>query len=107
MGTNVLSPVKKTCIALIAITLITNTFAADKKQTGKVKQLSGISIVGDKETPKSLYIVPWHNAELEQYTRLTSSIMNSDMQPVDRDSLLKELELFELGKSVDFNSTPR
>ena len=43
------------CLALAQVAL-----AADEE----VKELSGISIVGNKEAPKSLYIVPWKNSEV-------------------------------------------
>lgn len=99
-----LSPVIR-IITAIAIAGTTNTIAADNKHKGNIKQLSGISIVGDKEAPKTLYIVPWHNSELEQNTRLSSSVMDKDMQPVDRDSFRKELELYEIGKSGSYNIT--
>lgn len=91
----------------VVITIVTtNSISADSRQIDKIKQLSGISIVGDKEAPKSLYIVPWHNAEIEQNTKLSSSLMDNDLQPVDRDSFLRELELYELGKSGSNNITP-
>ena len=31
---------------------------------GEAKELSGISIIGNKEAPKSLYIVPWKDSQV-------------------------------------------
>lgn len=93
-------------ITVIVTIVATNSISADSRQTDNIKQLSGISIVGDKEAPKSLYIVPWHNTELEQNTKLSSTLMDNNLQPVDRDSFLWELELYELGKSGSYNLTP-
>lgn len=42
-------------VTLALIALSTNLFAADDKPI----TLQGISITGDKELPKVLYIVPW------------------------------------------------
>ena len=39
---------------------------------GDAKELSGISIVGNKEAPKSLFIVPWKGTELGIETGLAS-----------------------------------
>ena len=94
-------------ITLAATVAATNASGVDNKQTDNIKQLSGISIVGDKEAPKSLYIVPWHNAEIEHDTSLSSSLMDNNMQPVDRKSFLRELELYELDKAARYKIAPK
>ena len=78
---------------------------ADRDQDD-IKELSGISIRGDKEAPKSLYIVPWHNAELEQSTSLSSNLDGKDVRAVDRESFRQQLQLQELGKSGWYRLTP-
>ena len=78
---------------------------ADRDQDD-IKELSGISIRGDKEAPKSLYIVPWHNAELEQSTNLSSNLDGKDVRAVDRESFRQQLQLQELGKSGWYRLTP-
>lgn len=62
----------------------------------EVKSLSGISIIGNKDAPKSLYIVPWRSAELGMETDLNSSLLNEGVQPVDRDVFLRELNFYEI-----------
>lgn len=62
----------------------------------EVKQLSGISIIGNKEAPKSLYIVPWKNSEVGVRSTLTSGLMDESMKPVDKEVFMRELNFFEL-----------
>jgi len=61
------------------------------------KVVSGMSIVGNNETPKSLVIVPWKSSEIGQETKLNSSLMNDSMTPVDKAVFMRELEFYKLG----------
>lgn len=76
----------------------TAAMAADKVKSGNVEEklVSGMSIVGNNETPKSLVIVPWKNSEIGQQTRLKSSLLNEGMDPVDRSVFMRELEFYKL-----------
>lgn len=70
---------------------------AEKKNTDtEVKELSGISIIGNKEAPKSLYIVPWQNSEVGVATSLNSGLLDDSMRPVDKDVFMRELDFYEL-----------
>ena len=79
-----------------------NVFAEEKKTDTEVKELSGISIIGNKEAPKSLYIVPWQNSEVGVATSLNSGLLDDSMRPVDKEVFLRELDFYELshGKNV-------
>jgi len=57
---------------LVWLLLQTVAIAGDNKVDSEVKELSGISIIGNKEAPKSLYIVPWQNSEVGVATSLNS-----------------------------------
>ena len=81
------------------VTLASSAAAVADEPEGGIKQLKGISIVGDKEAPKSLYIVPWHKAEYQQNTSLATRLIDSDMQVLDKASLQHQLQLYELSKS--------
>jgi hypothetical protein len=61
-----------------------------------VKELSGISIIGNKEAPKSLYIVPWKNSEVGVETSLTSGLLDESSRLIDKEVFLRELEFYEL-----------
>lgn len=73
---------------------------ADNKKTvkkdNKVKELSGISIIGNKEAPKSLYIVPWKNSEVGVRSSLTSGLLDESMRPVDKEVFMRELDFYQL-----------
>lgn len=67
--------------------------------TGEVVEMSGISIIGNRELPKTLFIVPWKNSEVGVDTDLTNSL-NEGMQPVDRDVFLRELEYYNSSRDL-------
>jgi hypothetical protein len=59
------------------------------------KVLSGMSIVGNDEAPKSLVIVPWKSSELGN-TLDASRALDDGRRPVDRDVFLRELTYYEI-----------
>ncbi len=61
-----------------------------------VKELSGISIIGNKEAPKSLYIVPWKNSQVGVETSLTSGLLDDSNKLIDKEVFMRELEFYEL-----------
>jgi len=69
---------------------------AEKKVDSQVKELSGISIIGNKEAPKSLYIVPWKSSEVGVESGLDSSLLDPGLQPLDKEVFMRELEFYEL-----------
>lgn len=80
-----------------SLCLPTAVIAEEKKKVDtEVKELSGISIIGNKEAPKSLYIVPWQNSEVGVETSLSSGLLDDSMAPLDKDVFLRELEFYQL-----------
>lgn len=65
------------------------------KSKNKIKQLSGISIIGNKEAPKSLYIVPWKNSQVGVRSSLSSGLLDESMRPIDKDVFIRELEFYK------------
>ena len=63
----------------------------DKEQDAK--EMSGMSIVGNDEAPKSLYIVPWKSSEIGIETSLDRLLDESDV-PVDRDVFKRQLDFY-------------
>jgi len=59
----------------------------------ETKELSGMSIVGNDEAPKSLYIVPWKSSEVGVETSL-SMMLNEDDVPVDVDVFSRQIEFY-------------
>jgi hypothetical protein len=66
------------------------------KPEPEAKELSGISIVGNKEAPKSLFIVPWKSSELGVETSLSSRLLNEKLQAVDKDVFERELDFYSV-----------
>ncbi len=63
------------------------------------KMVSGMSIMGNDDAPKSLYIVPWKSSEIGSETKLNSNLLNEDMVPVDRDVFKRELDFYEISSA--------
>jgi hypothetical protein len=89
-----LSGIMKTQPLICTLLLLSSTcFAADE-----VKELSGISIIGNKETPKSLYIVPWKNSEVGVETSLSSGLLDESSKLVDKEVFMRELDFYDLSQ---------
>ncbi|MFL6621545.1 MAG: hypothetical protein ACJ8KA_09500 [Sulfurifustis sp.] len=72
--------------------------ASGKSKAPEAKELSGMSIVGNNETPKALYIVPWKGSEIGDGADVTSGLLNDAMAPVDREVFLRELQYYEISQ---------
>lgn len=57
--------------------------------------LSGLSIVGNDESPKELVIVPWKSSQLADAPGI-SRLLDDSTQPVDKDVFLRELAFYGL-----------
>jgi hypothetical protein len=60
------------------------------------KELSGMSVLGNNEAPKALYIVPWKSSEIGVASDLRSGLLNDAMVPVDKEVFMRELEFYEI-----------
>jgi hypothetical protein len=59
------------------------------------KLISGMSIVGNDEAPKSLVIVPWKSAAFGD-TLDISRILDDGPRPVDREVFMRRLSYYEI-----------
>lgn len=75
--------------------------AADKTKTD-AKEMSGISILGNQEAPKSLVIVPWKSSEIGAGIGL-SNALNDRAAPVDKDVFGRQLHYYELRSGTAHN----
>ena len=65
-------------------------------QTEKdAKVISGMSILGNQEAPKSLVIVPWKSSEIGNSMDI-STMLDDSRQPVDREVFLRALRYYEI-----------
>ncbi len=59
------------------------------------KELSGMSVIGNDEAPKALYIVPWKSSEMGIETSM-NMMLNENATPVDRDVFMRQLDFYEV-----------
>jgi len=82
------------CCFIAICSALSVSFPVFAAEDGEVKTLSGISVVGNKEAPKALFLVPWKNSEIGVETSL-SGLLDESMTPIDKDVFLRELEFYE------------
>jgi hypothetical protein len=87
------------CLSIVLFSAVT-TMAQDagavhKDNQSEAKELSGMSIVGNDEAPKSLYIVPWKSSEIGVETSM-DMMLNEGDAPVDRDVFRRQLEFYQV-----------
>jgi len=68
---------------------------SETDKPSEAKELSGMSIVGNEEAPKALYIVPWKSSEIGAETSLDMMLNEGDI-PVDRDVFKRQLEYYRV-----------
>ena len=85
------------CLVLFPVVLAAAEDANSDGQSN-AKELSGMSIVGNDEAPKSLYIVPWKSSEIGAETSLDTMLNEGDV-PVDRDVFKRQLEFYKVSTS--------
>lgn len=69
--------------------------ATETNDRSQPKTLSGMSILGNEEAPKSLVIVPWKSSEIGEDISLTDTLDDRAL-PVDKDVFLRELRFYEI-----------
>ncbi len=85
------------CVVLAAVLCALPVVAMAQDGAGtEAKELSGMSILGNDETAKALYIVPWKSSEIGTEADLRSGLLNDAMVPVDKEVFMRELEFYEL-----------
>src|SRR5210317_79336 len=78
-----------------AMVLAQDVKDVNKDKQSQAKELSGMSIVGNDEAPKSLYIVPWKSSEIGVESSLDMMLNENDV-PVDRDVFKRQLEFYQV-----------
>ena len=85
------------CLVLFPAVLVGAEDVNSDKQS-EAKELSGMSIVGNDEAPKSLYIVPWKSSEVGVEPSL-DTMLNEGDAPVDRDVFKRQLDFYKVSSS--------
>ena len=71
-----------------------NAGQAAGKPAGDVT-MSGMSILGNDEAPKSLVLVPWKSSQLGDMPAL-SRLPDDSIKPVDKDVFARELSYYQI-----------
>jgi hypothetical protein len=71
------------------------TNESEEKVPEGPKTMSGMSILGNEETPKALVIIPWKSSELGNDLSL-SNTLDDRAQPVDKEVFLRELSYYQI-----------
>jgi hypothetical protein len=80
------------CISLLFATASAHAEAPAAKGD---KLISGMSIVGNDEAPKSLVIVPWKSSALGGVLEFSKGLADG-RQAVDKDVFLRELSYYQI-----------
>jgi len=86
--------VRATLYCLVVL-LVAGVAAGEDPADQDDKLLSGMSIVGNDEAPKSLVIVPWKSSELGD-TLDVSRGLDDGRQPVDREVFKRQLDYYQI-----------
>lgn len=82
--------------ALAAAALLAASAPGAAAQGEDDRDLQGMSVIGNRELPKTLYIVPWQSAELGEGTPTPSSGMFSQgLAPLDPEVFRRELDYYD------------
>ena len=83
-------------LSVLLILLVSTSALADESTAAEEEKLvSGMSIVGNDEAPKSLVIVPWKSSDLGD-TLDVSKMMDDGRRAVDREVFLRALDYYSI-----------
>lgn len=68
---------------------------AESPEGETTKTMSGMSILGNEEAPKSLVIIPWKSSEIGADPGL-SDTLDDRAKPVDKEVFLRELKFYQI-----------
>jgi hypothetical protein len=90
---------KSTLLMLSLAIASSSALAKDTPESNEDKLVSGMSIVGNDEAPKSLVIVPWKSSDLGE-TLNVSKRMDDGRGPVDREVFVRALDYYEIRRGA-------
>lgn len=67
--------------------------------------MEGISIIGNKELPNVLYIVPWKTPGLPEISEpALSTLINQSLMPIDRQAVLRKEQYYNALKEYEIKN---
>ena len=80
--------------ALVLFSTIQSVLADERKE------LEGISIIGNRELPNILYIVPWKSPGRPDMIDIPlTTLINQSLEPIDRLTVIREEQYYNALKS--------
>ena len=83
---------------LLSLAAVALAGEVKEEEGSDAREMSGMSIVGNDEAPKSLYIVPWKSSDVGVQTRLDPMLSEDDV-PVDREVFKRRIEFYQISTS--------
>jgi len=80
--------------------------ATTATQPGGDVKMSGMSILGNEDSPKSLVLVPWKSSQLGDMPSV-SRLLDSSTQPVDKEVFMRELSYYEFRTGTEATGLPK
>lgn len=66
------------------------------------RQLQGMDVIGNRELPKALYIVPWQSSELgESVPSPSSGLFSEGLGPLDPEVFRRELQYHQAMQAAE------
>ena len=83
-------------IILIIITLLSSAIIAEEKdkKSSKSSQILGMSVTGNKESPRSLTIVPWRTPLMNGKSPMITPVWRPTLGLLDPDAYRRDVKLF-------------
>lgn len=84
--------ISATCVAVVCLGLLSGSAAAETELKSE-----GMTIYGQSELPKVLYIVPWKRRQAGEIDMPTSKSLASDvLEPIDPEIFRRQIRYHEL-----------
>jgi hypothetical protein len=91
-----MKPSRNLLIAVILFAAPLLVYSADNLD------LDGTTVIGNRELPKALHIVPWKAADSGDLAgRPLNSLVDQTLEPLDRDVFRRELEYYEAVHGIE------
>lgn len=74
-------------VSVVLFLLLSSSFLVAEERI----DMEALSIIGNKELPNILYILPWKHSDLPDMVELPlSGLINDALQPIDRETILRQ-----------------
>jgi hypothetical protein len=92
---------RQAAIGLMAMLLYGNLLTQPVSANQQL-QFEGMSVIGNRELPKALFIVPWKDpVAADAPHRPVNSLINDALQPVDPEVFRRKLQYFDTVHKTD------